>query len=57
MEKEDVILARANCVEYLKTLPEKSVDLIFADPPYNLSGKGHLTGKNGKKVPQFIRKN
>jgi len=50
MEKEDVILARANCVEYLKTLPEKSVDLIFADPPYNLSGKGHLTCKNGKKV-------
>jgi len=28
--------------------PGKSVNLIFADPPYNLSGKNHLTCKNGK---------
>mgnify|MGYP000047131010 CR=1 FL=1 len=25
-----------DCVEVLATLPERSVDLIFADPPYNL---------------------
>ena len=29
-------------------LPAKSANLIFADPPYNLSGKNHLTCKNGK---------
>ena len=26
----------------------KNIDFIFADPPYNLSGKNHLTCKNGK---------
>ena len=31
----DIILA-GDCREVLATLPEKSVDLIFADPPYNL---------------------
>ena len=25
-----------NCLEKMKKLPSKSVDLIFADPPYNL---------------------
>jgi modification methylase len=25
-----------DCIEILATLPEKSIDLIFADPPYNL---------------------
>lgn len=29
-------------------MESKSVDLIFADPPYNLSGKNYLTCKNGK---------
>ena len=29
-------------------LPAKSANLIFADPPYNLSNKKHLTCKNGK---------
>ncbi|MBP7496548.1 MAG: site-specific DNA-methyltransferase [Bacteroidales bacterium] len=37
-----------DCIKVLKTLPEKSIDLIFADPPYNLSGEGFLTTKNGK---------
>jgi len=26
----------ADCIEWLKTLPDESVDLIFADPPYNI---------------------
>ena len=29
-------ILQGDCVEILATLPEKSVDLIFADPPYNL---------------------
>ncbi|GMO25888.1 MAG: hypothetical protein Pg6A_13190 [Termitinemataceae bacterium] len=32
------------------TNPDKSVDMIFADPPYNLSVAGFLTVKNGKPV-------
>ncbi|NWG21813.1 MAG: site-specific DNA-methyltransferase [Chloroflexi bacterium] len=31
-----------DCVEVLATLPERSVDLIFADPPYNLQLRGEL---------------
>ena len=29
-----------DCREFLKRLPEESVDMIFADPPYNLSNGG-----------------
>ena len=37
----DAILA-GDCVEVMRALPEASVDLIFADPPYNLQLKGEL---------------
>ena len=33
-------IVEGECIQTLSTLPEGSVDLIFADPPYNLSGKG-----------------
>ena len=29
-------IIQGDCLEQLKTLPSKSVDLVFADPPYNL---------------------
>jgi site-specific DNA-methyltransferase (adenine-specific) len=29
-------IIQGDCVELLNSLPEKSIDLIFADPPYNL---------------------
>jgi DNA modification methylase len=28
-------ILQGDCVDILKSFPEKSVDLIFADPPYN----------------------
>lgn len=31
-----------DCLEQLAALPERSVDLIFADPPYNLQLRGEL---------------
>jgi modification methylase len=30
-------ILEGDCIELLDTLPEKSVDVIFADPPYNLA--------------------
>ena len=45
----DQILAGDN-LEVLATLPEKSVDLIFADPPYNLQLGGDLWRPNNTKV-------
>jgi len=49
-EGSKINLLNGNCLELLKNLPNKSVDMIFADPPYNLSGKSHITCKNGKKA-------
>ena len=39
----------ADCLEFLDSLPESSVDIIFADPPYNLSNGG-FTCHAGKRV-------
>lgn len=44
----EIKLYNGDALEILKQLDEKSIDLIFADPPYNLSGENHLTCKNGK---------
>ena len=35
-----VKLFHGDCVGVLKSLPENSVDMIFADPPYFLSNGG-----------------
>ena len=39
-----------DCVENLRALPERSVDSIFADPPYNLQLGGDLLRPNNSKV-------
>jgi DNA modification methylase len=39
-----------DCVQVLKTIPERSVDLIFADPPYNLQLDKTLWRPNATKV-------
>ena len=39
-EKPGFRLYQANCLNVLASLPENSVDMIFADPPYNLSNGG-----------------
>jgi len=38
------------CVEILKSLPDNSVDLVFADPPYNLQLGGDLLRPDNSKV-------
>jgi site-specific DNA-methyltransferase (adenine-specific) len=43
-------LQLGNCVELLKKLPSGSVNQIFADPPYNLSGANFQTVRSGKMV-------
>jgi site-specific DNA-methyltransferase (adenine-specific) len=39
-EKPRFSLYQANCLDVLGELPENSVDMIFADPPYFLSDEG-----------------
>ena len=43
-------IIKGDCIEELKKLPEDSVDLIFADPPYNLQLQGELYRPNQTKV-------
>lgn len=48
-ETEKVVLYKGDVLEILEKLPEESVDMIFADPPYNLSNDG-TTCHAGKRV-------
>ena len=45
----DTIL-KGDCVAALDRLPEKSVDVVFADPPYNLQLDGELHRPDQSKV-------
>ena len=47
-EKINTII-KGDCIEELKKIPDCSVDLIFADPPYNLQLQKTLYRNNGKK--------
>ena len=39
-----------DCVKIMRDLPKESVDLVFADPPYNLQLGGDLHRPNNSKV-------
>jgi modification methylase len=39
-----------DCIEAMETLPPHSVDLVFADPPYNLQLSSELLRPNNSKV-------
>jgi len=47
--KANVIL-QGDCIELMNSLPARSVDLVFADPPYNLMLGGELLRPNNTKV-------
>ena len=43
-------IIKGDCVAALEKLPEKSVDIVFADPPYNLQLDGDLHRPDQSKV-------
>ncbi len=43
-------IIKGDCVSALEALPEKSLDVIFADPPYNLQLGGDLHRPDHSKV-------
>lgn len=43
-------IQKGDCVAAMKKLPEKSVDMIFADPPYNLQLDGTLHRPDQSRV-------
>lgn len=48
-QKDKFVLYNADCLKILEQVPENSVDMIFADPPYFLSNGG-FTCESGKMV-------
>ena len=48
IETDRIILG--DCLEALRKLPDASVDLVFADPPYNLQLGGDLLRPDNSKV-------
>ena len=46
---KNIFLFNGDCLEIMRLLPENSIDMIFADPPYMLSNDG-FTCQNGKMV-------
>lgn len=46
---DNFVLYLHDSIEFMKQLPENSVDMIFSDPPYNLSNGG-FTVHAGKRV-------
>lgn len=43
-------IIQGDCIEKLRELPDNSVDLVFADPPYNLQLQGELYRPDQTKV-------
>jgi site-specific DNA-methyltransferase (adenine-specific) len=48
-QSENASVYKGDCLEIMQSLPEASVDMVFADPPYNLSNDG-FTVHAGKRV-------
>ncbi len=44
------VILQGDCVAEMARLPDKSVDMIFADPPYNLQLGGDLFRPEGSRV-------
>ena len=42
-------LWRGNCLELMKNIPERSVDLVLTDPPYGISYQGRSRKKSIRK--------
>ena len=43
-------ILKGDCIDVLKTLPDNSVDMVFADPPYNMQLGGELHRPDQSKV-------
>src|SRR5881275_3648523 len=44
------VILQGDCIAEMTRLPDRSVDMIFADPPYNLQLGGDLFRPEGSRV-------
>ncbi len=51
LKKQDLnLIHQGDCIDIMNSLPEESVDMVFADPPYNLQLNGDLHRPNNSLV-------
>ena len=50
VSSSDVMLFNQDCISLMKKLPSSSIDVVFADPPYNLQLNGELIRPDNSKV-------
>ena len=50
MSKFSNKILNGNCLKELKKIPDKTFDLVFADPPYNMQIGEKLTRPDSSKV-------
>ena len=43
-------ILEGDCIEVMRSLPDNAIDLIFADPPYNLQLRGELHRPDNSRV-------
>jgi len=48
-KSKNTVIFNENCFEVLSYIPENSIDMVYADPPYMLSNDG-ISCQNGKRV-------
>ena len=46
---QSVKLLKGDCLELMKDIPDKSIDAVVTDPPYNISRENHFSsmGRSG----------
>ena len=44
-------ISHSDCIAKMKTLPDNCIDLVIADPPYNLSKSGDWKWDNSVSLP------
>ncbi|MDR1820355.1 MAG: hypothetical protein LBR15_08950 [Methanobrevibacter sp.] len=54
LEKNDQIIILGDSIEVMKTMQNKSIDLIFADEPYNIGKNFGNNNDNWKSTSDYI---
>ena len=47
------MIIHGDCLEYMKTLPDKSIDLILTDPPYGIDYQSSRRTDKDKRMPKI----
>lgn len=52
-QKDNITLIHGDCIDYMRSLPDKSVDLVLTDPPYEMEIHGG-TGYNDFSTRKLV---